>query len=649
MPMTPRRAATVVVVAAALAGCRSCQSSDAVGVMATHKGDVKRDSSSAPQKWSPAEDGAKLGIGDGLKTGSDSEALVRLSNGGKIALTSDTTIRFSKNAKGTGKSGVAVETGEANIEADDNKPITVETTIGVAHIEAGGRLRVSSAGGGTTRVEVTLGAARLDTEDGGAVVLAVGRPVEVALGGAIVEKDVTDGGATATNEKKDAAALEAPPPSDGSASIVVSGPGVRVQSKGTNGWQAVAASGSAVPIKAGDTVDVPAGGSVEVRRGAQRGRVQGAGKFVVANEGGALVKASSGRVEIEATSEDVTVEVPGGTIVAKSGEGKSRVDADLKGTETKVSVRQGRAEVRGSSASATMENLRAGEGITLSTKGTVASQRQPDKADFTIRAGDSFMIRDPKPPTALGFDFSAACPGAGVVSRSDGASARGDKRAILFLPAGHQEYSVRCIGPDGVDTNVAVSGAITVVADAARAEFSRLPPATVVDMDGRRYTVLYQNLLPSVIARWQDAPPSSGGYTLHIDKDKTKGPTAKQSLKSGAIAEGTHTIWYETDDGKKSPETTLVIKFDNAAPTASVREPIDGSFAPGDTVKVSGVVVEGWSVSVNGTAVPLDEQKRFSTTTTAPAGERENAVVLRITNPKRGTVYYVRHASTGTR
>jgi hypothetical protein len=90
-----------------------------------------------------------------------------------------------------------------------------------------------------------------------------------------------------------------------------------------------------------------------------------------------------------------------------------------------------------------------------------------------------------------------------------------------------------------------------------------------------------------------------------------------------------------------------VIKFDNAAPAASVREPVDGSFQPGDTVKVSGVVVEGWSVSVNGTIVKLDEQKRFSTTATVPAGE--NALVLKLSHAKRGTVYYVRHAAGGAR
>jgi hypothetical protein len=84
------------------------------------------------------------------------------------------------------------------------------------------------------------------------------------------------------------------------------------------------------------------------------------------------------------------------------------------------------------------------------------------------------------------------------------------------------------------------------------------------------------------------------------------------------------------------------VKFDNAAPAASIREPADGSFGPTDTVKVAGLVSEGWSVSINGTAVPLDEQQRFSTTATPVPGE--NAIVLRLSHPTRGVVYYVRHA-----
>ena len=97
-----------------------------------------------------------------------------------------------------------------------------------------------------------------------------------------------------------------------------------------------------------------------------RGRIVGGGKFVL-GEGASLARATSGRVELEATSDDVVVEVPGGTIVAKGGAegGKSRVAADVKANDTRVSVRQGQGEVRGKNT----ETVRAGESATLDKKG----------------------------------------------------------------------------------------------------------------------------------------------------------------------------------------------------------------------------------------------------------------------------------------
>jgi hypothetical protein len=618
-------------------GCSKHQ----VAEVKKHEGDVKRDTSSAQQKWQAAPDGTELGMGDGLKTGPSANAVLHLTNGGNIAVSSDTTIRFLASKPGARQPKLAIETGEASIEAAD-AALTVETMIGVAQIEPGGKLLIS-ADGTSTRIEVTVGAARIETEDGG-VALSPGKSFDVSLGGAIVEREAVDASTDSGRaERADAAAVTAVADAGvaGATTIEVRGAGVRVQAKGETAFKPLPEGASSA--SAGDVLEVPNGASVDVRRGARHGRLVGFGRFVIGDaEGSSLVRASSGRVELEATSEDVVVEVPGGTIVARSGEGKSRVDADVGVAGTKLGVGQGQAEVRGKGTS---ETIRAGEHATLTTKGVVVvANRGPERPDFTVRAGDSVVVRDPRPPTALGFDFSAVCPGSAVVSRADGAATvRGEHKAAMSLAAGRHEYAIRCIGPDGVEEKAAASGTVTIVPDAARAELASLPPSTVVDMDGRRYTVLYQNLLPSVIARWIDAP-KAGSYALFVDKARTKSTTPKQSLKPGSIGEGTHTLHFETEDGsQKSAETTLVIKFDNAAPAASVRDPVDGSFHPGDSVKVSGVVVEGWTVSVNGAAVPLDEQKRFSTTATVPPGE--NALVLRLSHPKRGTVYYVRHAS----
>ncbi len=643
---TSRRAVTRMTLALFLGGslglgCRGC-SKPHIAEVKKHEGDVKRDTGASQQRWEAAPDGAELAMGDGLKTGPSASAVVHLTSGGNIAVSSDTTIRFLASSPGAAQPKLAIEAGEASIEAADDRALTVQTTIGLAQIEPGGKLHIS-ADGSATRIEVTVGAARLETEDGG-VALSPGKSFDVSLGGAIVEHEAANAGADAAATAR---VVAAPAPTDGGGAgpiaIEVKGAGVRVVARGETAPKAL--SEGAGSVGPGDTLEVANGASVDVRRGAQHARVVGAGRFVIGEaDGSALVRASSGRVELEATGEDVVVEVPGGAIVAKAGgDGKSRVDADVAASGTKVGVRQGQAEIRGKGPP---ETVRAGEHATVSAKGVVvgAANQGPDKPDFTVRAGESIFVRDPKPPTALGFDFSSVCPGAGVVSRSDGAAtARGEHKAVLALASGHHEYAIHCIGADGVEEKVAASGAVTVVADGARAELARLPPSTLVDMDGRRYTVLYQNQLPSVIARWPDAP-QSGSYVVHVDKERTKSATPKLALKAGSVSEGTHTLSFETGDGsKKSAETTLVIKFDNAAPAASVRDPVDGSFQQGDTVKVSGVVVEGWTVSVNGAAVALDEQKRFATTATVPPGE--TALVLKLSHPKRGTVYYVRHAA----
>jgi len=573
----------------ALVTLLGCRRSPTIAEVTKPHGDVNRDTASSVGKWEQAPDGAKLSMGDGVKTGATSDTVVKLTAGGTITVASNTTIRLLATAPGAKQPKVGVETGEASIEAE-NGALDLETSIGRAHIEAGGKLRVAASDNGS-RVEVTVGAAHIDTEGGG-VDLAPGKSFDVSLGGAIVEHDVADAGA-------DSAAATAPPKEEtktdeGKVVVVVHGAGVRVQAKGATAWTAL--PDGLASVNAGDTVDVPGGASVDVQRGSRRGRIVGQGRFVAGDPSGAtLGRATGGHAELEASSDDVAFDVPGGTIVAKAAsgaEGRSRLGADVRANETRIDVRQGSGEVRGKGAA---ETLRAGDSAVLGAKGNVTtSGRGPAAADLSIRAGESLVVRDPRPPTAIGFDFSSVCPGAGVVSRKD-ASVRGERRANMFVPGGHYEYAINCIGADGVEDKPAATGAVTVIADSGRADLPRLPPATVVDTDGRRYTVLYQNLLPSVIARWMDAPAGAKGFVLHVDQSRFDSDTPKKELKTGTVGEGTHTLWWEAKDGtKKSAETTLVIKFDNAAPAANIREPDNGSFAPGDTVKVSGTVAEGW-------------------------------------------------------
>ena len=94
----------------------------------------------------------------------------------------------------------------------------------------------------------------------------------------------------------------------------------------------------------------------------------------------------------------------------------------------------------------------------------------------------------------------------------------------------------------------------------------------------------------------------------------------------------------------RTKDTRVEIKFDNAAPTATLTSPANGSFAPGAAVTVSGAALEGWKISVGGKDLPLDDQLRFSGAATAPSGQR--ALAIEFVHPHRGLHYYLRRAAS---
>ena len=110
----------------------------------------------------------------------------------------------------------------------------------------------------------------------------------------------------------------------------------------------------------------------------------------------------------------------------------------------------------------------------------------------------------------------------------------------------------------------------------------------------------------------------------------------------GALPEGEHVFTFEAD-GKRSKPTSVVIRFDNAAPTASLSSPADGSFAPGSSVLVAGSALPGWTVSAGGRELEQDAQNRFSEQVVTSSGER--ALVIRFSQPGRGVHYYLRRSA----
>ena len=277
-----------------------------------------------------------------------------------------------------------------------------------------------------------------------------------------------------------------------------------------------------------------------------------------------------------------------------------------------------------------------------------ARSRGPDVVDLVAGVGDSFVVHDPRPPTAIGFS-NAGCAAGAVLSLNAGRKGSretvGAARVSAEFSQGSHRYVVSCLEPGGAKGARVGEGTISVIADAGLRKLARTAPLTSVDADGRRYTVLYQTLLPKLSVRWPNAP-SAGSYALTVRS--SNGTRTLQSKSSsylfgpGALAEGEHVLSFE-GDGKYSKQTSVVIRFDNAAPTASLSSPADQSFGPGASVLVAGSALPGWSVMAGGRELTQDDQNRFSEQVSAPSAER--ALVIRFSQAGRGVHYYLRRSA----
>jgi hypothetical protein len=273
----------------------------------------------------------------------------------------------------------------------------------------------------------------------------------------------------------------------------------------------------------------------------------------------------------------------------------------------------------------------------------------PAVVDFGAAPGDSFVIHDPRPPTAVAFAVAGRCPGTAVLTvdpgRAKAQETAGEGRVAAMFSAGTHRYALSCQNPNGSLGPRVAEGTISVVADAGSRQLAKSAPASSVDTDGRRYTVLYQTLLPKISVRWPNAP-TAASYALAIRSPSGSrsytSKTPSYSLGAGTLGEGEHTLVFEAN-GMRSKATSVLIRFDNAAPTASIASPPDGGFSAGSSVLVSGAALPGFTVTVGGKELAQDSQSRFSEEVTAPAGER--ALVIRFSQPGRGVHYYLRRSA----
>jgi hypothetical protein len=169
----------------ALSSCQGCGSGDYLATLMQTSGTVDRDLAKSVGYWSTAQAGATFRVGDGLRTGHGSVALVDVRDAGQVRLGSDTTIRFRANAAQKPNAPIElaldVETGEAVIEAG-KRAVPLRTRFGLAVLEAGAQLRIRPAEDGQQRYQVDLGNATFFTEQGETMQVPAGRSVLVGIG-----------------------------------------------------------------------------------------------------------------------------------------------------------------------------------------------------------------------------------------------------------------------------------------------------------------------------------------------------------------------------------------------------------------------------------------------------------------------------------
>ena len=596
---------SIVLAAVAVAGCK--KSEPVVARLEAAVAKVERMPREAAP-WQPASVGDGFVLGSALRTGPASSAHVRVGRSGKLDVKQNAVVHFTK--KGGRVGDVSVETGGIELESGDDA-----VGFGDAVLEPHGRARVERGPNGET-IDVTVGTVELEDD------------TKVGAGGHVV---IPDGGKPMVGAATGSGSGSATEVVGNVLSITVTGKPVKV----THGGADATLDPGQHHLDPHAALVVPADATVEVTQHGARVATTGAAKLEIGNDLSDL-DIASGSVAVHAAGGDVVAAVPGGKVVVHDG-GDTQADVSAK-DGTAVDDVHGRTDVTGKVDDA---KLVEGQSIVLAANGQLEPIAPPPaQTEVAIAAGESAIIHDPKAPSAVHVGFTQACLGSGVVEVAHDrafkrvvARVRSTGAANVSIPAGSFVYRVRCDAGDGAQ------GTIQVVRDSGRAPLPRAAARTTIEMDGREYTVLYQNLLPELTLSWRHAPKRAG-YTFVVKPKAGKerriaSASADLALHPGDVAEGSYTVWGEADGGAKSEQSRIVIEFDNATPSAS----IDSVEVKDGKVHVKGAVIDGSSVSAGGAPVELDRHRRFDTEL-AP-GTGEDGVGIRIAHPKLGVHYYV--------
>ncbi len=638
-----------VLIGAGLAGCKQ---EPVVATLVDHAGQVRK-AAGQDSGWQPVDGKDEFHCQELLQTGNDGWARVDIHGSGRVRLESGTIIRFACTP---GKPTFDLQLGEATISGFDSADSAWTLEIGNARLSPGSELRMR-AGDDAMRFEVVVGSAVVERADGGgAESLAPGDILEIELGAAEVRRvdrepapveaaAPIDAAASADAGVPDAAPVEATP----EVTVEIDGRGSRVRLPGEQRWTELPPGAHRLPP--GAELRLGRRGSVELSGESGQIGFEAPGELVIGQPSGPMARVRSGDGWVRAITGDVAMEVPGGEVRARAGSGGSRASVEIERDRTRVRSLLGAVDLAGKGGA--RGAVTAGERAELTHSGQLRILDQaPARADVVISAGESPMVHDPRPPTAVGIRFGSACEGEGIVELSASASFRGElvvskgrgqANVRLDRRPSVNHYRVRCIEQGGLADRATVDGTIRVVRDAATRDLPRAAPTNTVDADGRRYTVLYQNRLPQLTFQWPGTS-DSGPYKLHLAPERGQAQTFDSDkptyrARADELDEGTYEYYFQ-GASTRSKTSVLRIEFDNAAPSASLQLPSVSQSWRGSSVSVAGTALPGSEVSVDGTAVPLDRQGRFSTEVKLPVAS--GSIAVRLAHPRLGLHYYLR-------
>ena len=179
-------------------GCDGCSCSrHTLAELTETQGAVFRDFAAAVKDWKSASVGAEFSMGDAVRTGEKSRAVVVFDDGATLVMEPVTTLRFLETEPGSGERGLQVEQGTVTVTASTAE-LLLHTDMGLARIEPGSAVLMQKGKRGL-RFFVKVGRARLESGDK-LLQLQAGEGVEVGVGLAVLNRF----GKEAFEEKADA-------------------------------------------------------------------------------------------------------------------------------------------------------------------------------------------------------------------------------------------------------------------------------------------------------------------------------------------------------------------------------------------------------------------------------------------------------------